>query len=57
MATESRVVKSSRPGAGDGLQSETTAEAKSREAERAPTPVPLSHQVAGHKQGIHKGGQ
>lgn len=57
MATEGRVLKSLPPAAGDGLQNENTAEGKSRAAERARAPVPLSHQVAGHKYGVHKVGQ
>lgn len=57
MATENRVIKSPLAADEDGLQTENAAEGKSRKAERAPAPVPLSHQVAGHKHGIHKVGQ
>lgn len=56
MATEDRVLKSSLA-VGDGAENEHAAERKSRRAERARAPVPLSHQVAGHKYGIHKVGQ
>lgn len=56
MSTVDRVLKSYLAG-GDGEQNETAAEWKSRKAERARAPVPLSHQVAGHKYGIHKVGQ
>ncbi|MCI4376464.1 hypothetical protein PGIGA_G00188690 [Pangasianodon gigas] len=55
MATEDRVVKSALA-AGDGLQNENAGEWKSRKAESTWAPVPLSHQVAGHKYGIHKVG-
>ncbi|XP_017319458.2 inositol polyphosphate multikinase [Ictalurus punctatus] len=55
MSTVDRVLKSYLAG-GDGEQNETAAEWKSRKAERARAPVPLSHQVAGHKYGIHKVG-
>ncbi|KAK3573785.1 hypothetical protein QTP86_032944 [Hemibagrus guttatus] len=55
MATEDRVLKSS-VAAGDGAHNENAAERKSRKAERARAPVPLSHQVAGHKYGVHKVG-
>ncbi|XP_046719615.1 inositol polyphosphate multikinase isoform X1 [Silurus meridionalis] len=55
MAAENQVLKSC-VGAGDEVRHEHEAGWKSRRAERARDPVPLSHQVAGHKYGIHKVG-
>lgn len=57
MATEDRELKSFLAADEDGLQNENAAECWSRKTTRARAPVPLSHQVAGHKHGIHEAGQ
>lgn len=57
MASEDPVIKSRHAADDDGQRSESAAEEKSARAERARAPVPLSHQVAGHKHGVHKVGQ
>lgn len=56
MATEDQVLKSSLA-TGDGPQNENATECKSKKEERPRAPVALSHQVAGHKYGIHKVGK
>lgn len=57
MAAQDRVLKSSVGADEDGPRSEKVAGSQSRGAGRARAPVPLSHQVAGHKHGVHQVGQ